>query len=77
MRAIKLVNHDTDICKHCWTSGGLAERSRFVWLQSDWIGSCEQDLLKDRSQDRTLLGCGSELLRGPYGFDLERVVYTT
>ena len=44
MKAVQLVKHGTDSCKYC---RGLAELSRFVWLQSDWIGSCEQVFLDD------------------------------
>ena len=51
---------------------GLAGRSRFVWLQTDWIGSCEQGFLEDRGLDRIMLVCDSEILGGCHGFDLER-----
>jgi hypothetical protein len=74
MKAIQLVMHDTGFmqvllrCKYChW----LAERSRFVQLQPDWISSCEQVFLEDGGLDRTMLACGSEILGGSYRFDLE------
>lgn len=46
-KAVQLVKRDTDSCKHCRTSCKLAERSRFVWLQPDWFGSCGQGFLED------------------------------
>lgn len=76
-KAVRLVKHDTDSCKHYQTSYGLAKRSSFVWLQSDWIAWCESGFLEDEGLDRMMLACGSELLGGSYAFDLERVVYTT
>jgi hypothetical protein len=61
-------------CKYCHR---LAERGRFVQLQPDWIGSCEQVFLEDGGLDRTMLTCGNEVLRGSYRFDLEMVMHTT
>lgn len=55
-----MVKHDTVSCKHYWIFCRLAECSRFVWLQTDWIDSCEQVFLGDGGLDRIMLVCDSE-----------------
>ena len=62
MKAVQLVKHDKDSRKFC---RGLAERSRFVWLQPDWISSREQVFPEDGGLDRTIFACGQ---RAPQRF---------
>ena len=60
----KLAKNGTDSRKHSRMSCGLAERSRFVWLQPDWTGWRERGMLEDVELDWIRLACDSELLGG-------------
>jgi hypothetical protein len=47
IKAVQLVKRKMDSCNRQWAFCKLADLSRFMWLQLDWICSREQGFLKD------------------------------